>query len=112
MAPPGSAHPAFGLGALTIVGGTVGFMKKGSKASLGAGVVCGGLLIGSGVLISGEHQYEGHALATGTSTLMALGMGQRFIQTGGKKFMPAGFVASLGVASMAYHMKKTIEWSP
>ena len=110
MAPPGSAHPAFGLGALTIVGGAVGFWKKGSKASLGAGVVCGGLLIGSGVLISGEHQYEGHALATGTSTLMALGMGQRFIKTG--KFMPAGLVATLGAASMAYHMKKTIEWSP
>ncbi len=110
MAPPGSAHPAFGLGALTILGGAVGYMKKGSKASLGAGVVCGSLLIGSGMLISGEHQYEGHMLASGTSGLMALGMGQRFMKTG--KFMPAGIVAALGAVSCAYHAKKTIEWAP
>ena len=109
MAPPGSAHPAFGLGALTIIGGAVGYMKKGSKASLGAGVVCGSLLIGSGVLISGENQYEGHLLASGTSSLMTLGMGSRFVKSG--KFMPAGLVAVLGAVSCAYHAKKTMEWS-
>lgn len=109
MAPPGSAHPAFGLGALTIAGGAAGYFKKGSKASLGAGVVCGGLLIGSGVLISGENQYGGHALATGTSSVMALGMGSRYLKTG--KVMPAGVVAALGVVSAAYHAKKTLEWS-
>ncbi len=109
MAPPGSAHPAFGLGALTIAGGAAGYFKKGSKASLGAGLVCGGLLIGSGVLISGENQYEGHLLATGTSSLMGLGMGSRYLKTG--KVMPAGIVAALGVVSAAYHAKKTLEWS-
>lgn len=109
MAPPGSAHPAFGLGALTIAGGAMGYMKKGSKASLGAGVFFGSLLIGSGVLISGEHQYEGHLLASGTSSLMAVGMGQRFVKS--SKFMPAGLVAVLGAISCAYHVKKTMEWS-
>lgn len=42
---PGSAHPAFGFGAVTIAGGVLGYVRKGSKASLGAGVVCGSLLI-------------------------------------------------------------------
>uniref|UniRef100_A0A7R9WAW6 Transmembrane protein 14C n=1 Tax=Pseudictyota dubia TaxID=2749911 RepID=A0A7R9WAW6_9STRA len=110
MAPPGSAHPAFGLGALTILGGAVGYFRKGSKASLGAGLLFGSLLIGSGIMISGESQYEGHALASGTSGLMALGMGQRFAKTG--KFMPAGLVAAMGAVSLAYHTKKTIEWRP
>mmetsp|Transcript_16420 Transcript_16420/g.23364 ORF Transcript_16420/g.23364 Transcript_16420/m.23364 type:complete len:111 (-) Transcript_16420:263-595(-) len=110
MAPPGSAHPAFGLGGLVLTGGMVGYMKKGSKASLGAGIVCGSLLIGSGVLISRENQYEGHILASTTSGIMALGMGHRFVKTA--KFMPAGIVASIGALSMAYHAKKAIEWAP
>ncbi len=109
MAPPGSAHPAFGLGALTILGGAVGYFKKGSKASLGAGVLCGGLLIGSGLMISGESQYNGHLLASGTSSLMALGMGSRYLKTG--KVMPAGVVAAMGIVSCGYHAKKALEWS-
>ena len=110
MAPPGSAHPAFGLGGLTILGGAVGYFKKGSKASLGGGLFCGGLLIGSGILISGEHQYEGHMLASGTSALMSAGMGQRYLKTG--KIMPAGMVSALGAVSLAYHLKKSFEWKP
>ena len=47
-------------------------------------------------------------LASGTSSLMGLGMGSRFMKTG--KFMPAGIVAALGVVSAAYHAKKAIEW--
>lgn len=89
--------------------GAIGYFKKGSKASLGAGVLCGSLLIGSGVLISGEHQYEGHSLASGTSSLMALGMGSRYMKTG--KVIPAGIVAALGAISAAYHIKKALDWS-
>ena len=110
MAPPGSAHPVFSLGALTIIGGSIGYLKKGSKASLIAGVGFGGLLIGSGVLISGENQFEGHALASVTSGAMALGMGQRFLKSG--KFMPSGLVAVLGAGSCAFNVMKAIEWKP
>ncbi len=110
MSPPGSAHPAFSFGGLTIVGGAVGYFKKGSKASLGAGLACGSLLIGSGLLISNSMEYEGHGLATATSGIMAAGMGQRYMKTG--KIMPAGVVAGLAAVSMAYHAKKTLEWSP
>jgi uncharacterized membrane protein (UPF0136 family) len=92
---PGSAHPALGLGAMTIAGGILGYVRKGSKASLGAGLVCGSLLIGSGAMIAGESQFQGHSLAAGTSALMAIGMGQRFMKT--SKFMPAGLVSEYSV---------------
>ena len=105
---PGSAHPAFGFGVVTVAGGLAGYLRKGSKASLGAGVVCGSLLITSGLMISGESQYGGHSLAAGTSALMTLAMGQRFFKTG--KFMPAGVVATIAAASSGYHVKKAIEW--
>ena len=106
---PGSAHPAFGFGALTIAGGIAGYLRKNSKASLGAGVLCGSFLIASGVMISGESQYGGHSLAAGTSALMTVGMGHRFFTT--RKFSPAGLVSVLAAASMGYHMKKALEWS-
>jgi uncharacterized membrane protein (UPF0136 family) len=107
---PGSAHMNFSLGGLVAVGGAIGFFKKGSKISLLAGLTFGGLLVGSGLLIVKDKHYEGHALAAATSGIMALGMGQRFLKTG--KFMPAGIVASLGVAACAYNVKKALEWAP
>ena len=88
MGIPGSAHPAFGFGAVTIAGGVLGFVRKGSRPSLIAGVTCGSLLIASGMMISGESQYSGHSLAAGTSAAMTLAMGSRLMKTG--KFMPAG----------------------
>mmetsp|Transcript_9282 Transcript_9282/g.11113 ORF Transcript_9282/g.11113 Transcript_9282/m.11113 type:complete len:114 (+) Transcript_9282:198-539(+) len=110
MAPPGSAHMNFSLGGLVALGGAVGYFKKGSTPSLLAGLTFGGLLIGSGVLISGDSQFEGHALATGTSSVMSLGMGFRFLKTG--KFMPAGLVAALGAGAAAYNLNKALEWAP
>ena len=88
----------------------MGYFKRGSKVSLLAGLTFGGLLVGSGVMISGDLQYQGHALAAGTSGVMAVAMGQRFLSTG--KFMPAGLVATLGAACCAYNLKKAIEWAP
>ena len=88
----------------------MGYFKKGSTMSLMAGLTFGGLLVGSGVLITKGESYKGHALATGVTGTMALAMGQRFVSTG--KFMPAGVVASLAAVGLAYNASKTLEWMP
>jgi uncharacterized membrane protein (UPF0136 family) len=88
----------------------MGYFKKGSTVSLVAGLTFGGLLIGSGVLISQGESYKGHALASGVTGAMTLAMGQRFWSTG--KFMPAGMVATIGAVGLAYNVKKAIEWMP
>mmetsp|Transcript_20240 Transcript_20240/g.44056 ORF Transcript_20240/g.44056 Transcript_20240/m.44056 type:complete len:117 (+) Transcript_20240:155-505(+) len=111
MAPPGSAHLNFTMGGLAAIGGAMGYAKKGSTPSLVAGLTFGGLLIGSGVLISKNEAYQGHVLASGTTGVTTLAMGKRFISSGGK-FMPAGLVATIGAAGFAYNVKKALEWMP
>ena len=93
-----------------MLGGAMGYAKKGSTASLVAGLTFGGLLVGSGVLITQGELYKGHALASGVTGTMALAMGKRYMSSG--KFMPAGLVCSLGVVGLAYNAKKTMEWMP
>lgn len=107
---PGSAHLNLSLGALCILGGAMGYVRKGSSASLIGGLAFGSLLVGSGMMIAGESQCQGHMLATGTSGIMAAGMGYRFFQTG--KFMPSGLLAALGAVCCAYNMNKGLEWAP
>lgn len=108
--PPGSAHLNFTLGGLVLAGGALGYAKKRSLASLGAGLAFGGLLIGSGVLITKNESFRGHALATGVTGIMAAAMTQRYFST--RKFMPAGVVAVLGAAGCAYNARKALEWWP
>ncbi len=108
---PGSAHVNLSLGGLVLAGGIVGYVKKGSRMSLLSGITVGSLLLGSGYLIAKtDHVYEGHILATTTSSILALAMGQRFVATG--KFMPAGLVAALGAGACAYNYHKSKEWAP
>uniref|UniRef100_A0A7S2VBD1 Transmembrane protein 14C n=1 Tax=Entomoneis paludosa TaxID=265537 RepID=A0A7S2VBD1_9STRA len=107
---PGSAHLNLSLGGLIMVGGAMGYIKKRSTASLVAGFGVGSLLIGSSYLIAKtDKQFEAHALATATTGVLALAMGQRYL--GGAKFMPAGMVAILGAAGCAYNASKALEWS-
>ena len=108
---PGSAHVNLSLGGLVMLGGAIGYVKKGSTPSLIAGVTFGSLLVGSGYLIAKtDLQYQGHSLATASSGLMALGMAYRYMNT--TKFMPSGMVAVLGAAACAYNLKKALEWAP
>ncbi|CAM9807588.1 unnamed protein product [Heterosigma akashiwo] len=106
--PPGSAHAAFAVGGLVMLGGVIGYVKKGSKASVIASGGTAMLMITSGLLITKGNDLEGHGLALATSSLLALGMGARVMKSG--KFMPAGLVAVIGAASAAYQAKKTFEW--
>lgn len=108
---PGSAHANMTLGGLVIVGGAMGYVKKGSTASLVAGVTMGSLLLGSSYLIaSTDSVFEGHCLATATTGAMAVAMGHRYVSTG--KFMPAGLVATMGILGCAYNLHKATEWAP
>eukprot|EP00540_Astrosyne_radiata_P002267 CAMPEP_0116865148 /NCGR_PEP_ID=MMETSP0418-20121206/25234_1 /TAXON_ID=1158023 /ORGANISM="Astrosyne radiata, Strain 13vi08-1A" /LENGTH=115 /DNA_ID=CAMNT_0004500483 /DNA_START=118 /DNA_END=465 /DNA_ORIENTATION=+ len=107
---PGSAHLNLTFGGLVLLGGAMGYLRKGSQISLLAGLTFGSLLLGSGYMISRDQEYKGHVLATGTSGIMALGMGHRFLTT--QKFMPAGLVAVLAAATCAYNANKSMEWAP
>ena len=94
-----------------IVGGAIGYFKKGSKMSLGAGLAVGSLLIGSGYLIAKtDSVYEGHLLGAGTAGVLSMAMGLRYMQSG--KFMPSGLVAVIGAAGLAYNATKAMEWAP
>lgn len=111
MGIPGSAHANLGIGSLCIVGGIAGYVRKGSTPSLVGGLACGSLLLGSGYMIAKtDMQYEAHLLASGSSGILAVGMGRRYMST--RKFMPAGLVALLGATAMAYNVKKALEWKP
>ena len=107
---PGSAHLNFTMGGLAMAGGAAGYMRKGSKISLVAGLTFGSLFLGSGWMISNDSEYQGHVLGAGAGGFMAAGMSQRFVTT--RKFMPAGLVASLGALVCAYNVKKAIDWAP
>jgi uncharacterized membrane protein (UPF0136 family) len=105
--PPGSAHLNFSFGGLVMLGGAMGYFRKGSTMSPVAGLTFGGLLAESGVWISQGESYKGHVLASGVTGAMTVAMGQRFVATG--KFMPAGLVAPSGAVGLAYNVKKALE---
>ena len=88
------------------LGGGMGYVKAKSVPSLAAGVGCGALFAAAGMMITQGEDKQGHAIATGTGLLLALGMGPRGIRTG--KIMPLG-IATLGLFSAAYNAKKTHE---
>uniref|UniRef100_A0A7S0HR58 Transmembrane protein 14C n=1 Tax=Hanusia phi TaxID=3032 RepID=A0A7S0HR58_9CRYP len=104
----GSAHMSFSMAAIMAAGGFYAWAKKGSKASLIAGSAVGALFLGSGLLIQSGQNKAGHLLALASSLALATGMGHRAIKT--EKFMPAGLVATVGVASLLYQGKKVNEW--
>ena len=80
------------FGALTIVGGIVGYLKAGSVASIVAGCIAGVLLLLAAFLLP-EHRAIGLATALVVSLLLAAQFVPKFIRTG--KVMPAGMMAIL-----------------
>ena len=94
-----------------MIGGAIGYLKKGSKMSLVAGVGLGALYLGSGYMIAKtDRVYEGHVLAVATSTVLTTAMGHRFMGT--QKFMPAGLLTVLGIVALSYNGNKALEWAP
>jgi uncharacterized membrane protein (UPF0136 family) len=99
---PGSAHLNLTLGGLVMAGGAVGYMKKGSKASLLAGMAFGSMFLGAGYAIAKtDYVNEGHVLATTASGVLKT-----------YKFMPARLVVAMGAGACAYNNTKAVEWAP
>lgn len=87
----------FAFGAVTIAGGIMGFVKAKSRPSLIAGTLSGGSLAVAGYLVNTRGMV---GLALGL--LVSFSLAGRFIRVYKKsgKFMPAGLMSVLGIASV------------
>lgn len=90
-----------GVGGLTFAGGLMGYVTKGSKASLMAGSTFGGLLMLSAFLIS-KKSTKGNVLGSGVAGMLTYAMGKKFLKS--RKFMPAGLIAGLGAMAFVYNL--------
>jgi uncharacterized membrane protein (UPF0136 family) len=82
------------FGALTIIGGVIGYVKAGSLPSIIAGSITGVLLLIAGFLLR-QHRAASLATALVISLLLAAQFVPKFIRTG--KAMPAGMMSILSV---------------
>src|SRR6266581_6469862 len=80
------------FGALTIVGGIVGYLKAGSVASIIAGSITGVLLLVAAFVLP-EHRAIGLATALIVSLLLAAQFIPKLLQTG--RIIPAGIMSLL-----------------
>ena len=85
----------FIFGALTILGGVIGFVKAGSKASLIAGGVSGVLILVAAWLIMSGKVQAGLILGLVLSSVLEMRFLPAFVKT--KKPMPAGMMAVLSL---------------
>lgn len=93
LGPEASSTASYFIGALSTVGGIIGYAKAGSKPSLIAGTGIGLLYFASGF-----YRYPLGSIAT--STLLCTIMIPRFLRT--RAFMPAGLLSVAGLANGAY----------
>ena len=82
------------FGVLTIAGGIIGYVSKGSVPSIVAGAIAGVLLL-LGAFLLPNHVVAGLAIDLVVSLLLAGQFVPKFIQTG--KAMPAGMMSILSV---------------
>lgn len=82
------------FGALTIVGGVIGYVKAQSVPSIIAGSITGVLLLIAGYILP-EHRAAGLITALIVSLLLAAQFVPKLIRTG--KVMPAGLMSILSV---------------
>ncbi|KAM7251544.1 hypothetical protein ACFE04_023427 [Oxalis oulophora] len=96
-------------GVILIVGGLIGYLKRGSTVSLAGGGGMGLLLVLAGYLSLKASQkkmnnYFALFLETACAIVLTFVMGQRYIQT--SKIMPAGVVAGLSAIMAGFYLYK------
>ncbi|KAH9892115.1 transmembrane proteins 14C-domain-containing protein [Xylariomycetidae sp. FL2044] len=101
-------HPSFTLAGLLSVGGTMGYVRTGSRPSLIAGLGLGASYALSGYLIKENKDY-GTELALGNSVMLLGSAIPRVIKTGAKAPVPLGLAAVGGLATY-YYQKKVREF--
>lgn len=88
----------FVFGALTILGGLMGFIRKKSRASLIAGGISGALLIVAGGLMLDGRAQAGLIMGLVVSLALAGQFVPKFLRT--RNWMPAGMMAVLSVIGL------------
>ncbi|KAG5255190.1 hypothetical protein OIU76_019117 [Salix suchowensis] len=96
-------------GLALVIGGVIGYLKKGSMASLGGGAGTGLVLIIAGYLSlkafeKRKNSFLGLAIETVCAAILTFVMGQRYIQT--SKMMPAGIVAGISALMTLFYLYK------
>ena len=82
------------FGALTIIGGIIGYVKAGSVPSIIAGAITGVLLLLAGWMLPGNRT-GGLAIGLIVSLVLAIQFVPKFLRT--KTVMPAGLMSVLSV---------------
>jgi uncharacterized membrane protein (UPF0136 family) len=85
------------FGALTIIGGIIGYVKAGSLPSIVAGSITGVLLLIAGWLLP-QHRAVGLTTALVISLVLAAQFVPKFFRTG--RMMPAGLMSILSVIGL------------
>ncbi|KAJ6887082.1 hypothetical protein NC651_027443 [Populus alba x Populus x berolinensis] len=96
-------------GLVIVIGGVIGYLRKGSVVSLGGGVGTGLVLVFAGYLSlkafsKGKNSFLGLAIETVCAAVLTFVMGQRYMQT--SKIMPAGIVAGISVLMTVFYLYK------
>ncbi|RDY06228.1 Protein FATTY ACID EXPORT 6 [Mucuna pruriens] len=96
-------------GLMLVGGGLLGYIKKGSIASLGGGAASGLVLIIAGYLSLNafgkrKNSYLALILETVCAAILTSVMGQRYVET--SKFMPAGLVAGISALMTLFYLYK------
>ncbi|KAK9715549.1 hypothetical protein RND81_06G172600 [Saponaria officinalis] len=96
-------------GIVMVVGGLIGYAKKGSLVSLAGGSGAGLLLILAGYFSlrsfkKNQNSIFAFIVQTVTATLLTYVMGQRYMET--SKIMPAGLVAAISAFMTAFYVYK------
>lgn len=96
-------------GLILVIGGLIGYAKKGSLVSLAGGAGAGLLLVLAGYLslkAFGKRKNSYFALILETVTAVGLTyiMGQRYMET--SKIMPAGMIAAISAFMTAFYVYK------